>query len=144
MAYSIIVNNMLKEIGIILYWAEGSKAYVSNGKKHERLIEFANTDPLMITTFLRFLREIMKLEETRLRARIKIHQNINYKKSVEYWSKITGIPYEHFTKPIIRNYDSKKPNPENTVLTIRYTSKRDFVKLMGWINEVKNLLGDMV
>jgi len=52
-------DECLKIAGIMLYWAEGAKQRYT--------VDFANGDPQMIRMFLRFLREICGIAESRLR-----------------------------------------------------------------------------
>lgn len=61
-------------VGSALYWAEGYR-------KQEHLsspyVCFSNSDPDMIKLFLRFLREVIKTPEEKLRAVVHIYPSIN-------------------------------------------------------------------
>lgn len=54
-------------IGISLHWAEGYKR--QNGIKTPQP-DIADSDPALIGIFLRFLREILKISEEKLRPKI--------------------------------------------------------------------------
>ena len=58
----------LKIIGAILYWGEGYKAEKSCG------IDFANSDPKMIGMFVKFLRNICGVKESKLRVLLYCYQ----------------------------------------------------------------------
>jgi len=53
-------------IGVVLYWCEGSK------REEDRRVEFVNSDPRMISVFMKYLRT-KNVEETRIKARMMIH-----------------------------------------------------------------------
>ncbi len=56
----------IRTIGAILYWCEGSK------REKDCRVEFVNSDPEMISLFMRYLRS-KRIEEARIRARMAIH-----------------------------------------------------------------------
>lgn len=56
-------DERLKLAAVMLYWAEGYK--VGNGT-----VDFTNSDPLMVVLFMRFLREICRVSEKRVRCAI--------------------------------------------------------------------------
>ena len=53
-------DEILKAVGVSLYWGEGYKADGAHG------VDFANSDVYMIVTFLKFLREICGVNEKRI------------------------------------------------------------------------------
>jgi hypothetical protein len=56
----------------------------------------------MIKIFLRFLREICGVHEKRLRIYLYTHSGKHIEDLKKYWSDLTKIPTEQFTKPYIR------------------------------------------
>jgi transposase len=66
-------EQQLKVAGLMLYWAEGAK-------KLPDKVDFANSDPLMIKVFIKFLRQIYQVNEARIRCLIYCYpsHNINY------------------------------------------------------------------
>ncbi|OHA63447.1 MAG: hypothetical protein A2748_02365 [Candidatus Wildermuthbacteria bacterium RIFCSPHIGHO2_01_FULL_45_20] len=128
-------------MGIMLYWAEGSKekAY-SNGTG----IRFSNSDPLMIKLFIHWLQRACKIENERISFEIYIHKNsVNTIKKVQtYWSEQTGFPIEKFSKVYLKN-NTLKTVRKNTgegyygLVRVRVTSSSDLNrKLTGWIEGI--------
>lgn len=77
----------LLAIGLILYWAEGSKAKKSP-------LQLVNLDHRMLQLFLRFLREICRIDETRLRLYVRLYKAFDRKTAKIYWSGLLDIPEE--------------------------------------------------
>jgi len=97
-----ISNRDLLIAGISLYWGEGTRK--------TRHLSFSNSDPEMIKFMIRFFRKVCKIEKDRFTAYIginKIHKN-RVKEVEEYWSKITNIPREQFTKTTLIKSKNKK------------------------------------
>jgi hypothetical protein len=103
---------------------------VCNGKKTIYAIEFTNKDPSVIKIFLRFLREVLKVEEDRLHGELFVYPDLKKKALEEYWSTVTGIPLSRFNKTIVLKQKNKKyiPNLLGT-FKVRYSSKSDYLKL---------------
>ena len=128
-------NKTLKTAGIMLYWGEGSQW------AGEKIVDFANSNPDMIIIFLKFLREICGIDENKLRAYLYCYENQKPKKILKYWSKITEIPKQRFTKPYIRkDYKKiKKGKMKNGLIHIRYYDKKLLDLIRVWIkNYIKN------
>lgn len=84
-----LADKKLKIAGIMLYWAEGGKA---NPAKRMWTVDFANSNPKMIKLFLKFLRQICGVDESRLRVLLYCYANQNVETLKKYWTKITEIP----------------------------------------------------
>ncbi len=128
-------EELLKVIGVTLYWGEGYKTEKSGG------IDLANSDVFVITQFLSFLREVCGIDETRLRVLLYCHANQNQKKLIDFWSKKTTIPKKQFTKPYVRKdgkYDSIRTMPYGLV-HIRYADKKLLAVIKQWIEDYKAL-----
>lgn len=126
---------VLKVIGIMLYWGEGGKS------DKAMTVDFANSDKDMIALFLRFLREVCGVDESRLRVLPYFYANHDIKKNINYWHEITKISKKQFTKPYIRkDYDEeKKHKMPYGLIHIRYADKRLLRLLKKWIEDYKNL-----
>jgi len=126
----------LKLVGIALYWGEGYKnKNVIPSQKH---IQFANSDPKMVSLFLRFLREILKVPEEKFKLSIRVHPNINVRLATKFWAKITKISKERFyiTTQISRASKGKRPSnslPYGT-LSLEVHSRQKFSQIKGWID----------
>ncbi len=127
-------------IGIALYWAEGYKRpRIVNGKmRTSHSVSMTNSDPALMKTFLRFLREVCLVPEERITANLRIyeHQNANY--LLDFWSKATNIPPSKFQKfyyGISKSSLGKRPFnvlPYGTI-QVRVNDTKLYHKIMGWI-----------
>jgi len=72
--------------GCMLYWAEGTK------DRNE--CRFTNSDLDMVVTFLRFLRQSLKIESTRLQIRISVYldNGLTIDEIEEYWLTNLELP----------------------------------------------------
>lgn len=140
-----IIRNISDEelalIGASLYWAEGMK---SQTRTSASLI-FSNSDPIMITIYLQFLRKILKTPEIRIRAGIHIYPSISPEDAKKYWSKITGLPPDRFY--IVTQISKASQNKRPRILmygtvSIRVNDRIHFYKVKGMIEGIiKNLTG---
>lgn len=126
----------LKIVGIILYWAEGSKNLKSN------MLDFCNSDPAMIGIFMKFLRQVCGIKESRLRVYLYAYSYQRIEELKNYWHKVTGISKDQFIKPYIR-----KGNPNlsgrklpHGLVHIRYSDQRLLQLVLNWIEEFKSSL----
>lgn len=141
----IINKRNLWLIGIALYWAEGSKekeASIGNG------VIFANSDPQMISLFLKWLREIFGLSDEQLGFEIYIHENSknNLDDVLRYWSKIVSVGTEGFKVYFKKN--KIKTNRRNVgenyfgLLRIRVKKSSHLIRrISGWVEGICNNCG---
>jgi transposase len=131
-----IDKQMLKIIGIAIYWSEG-------GKTMKGMARISNSDPMMIKMSMRFFREICGVKEDRFRAHIHIHSKEAVKKAEKYWSEITGIPNHQFYKTYtIQSKASKKSRktiPYGTI-DVGVCDTKLLLKILGWIEGFKRQL----
>ena len=94
-------RNAVTFIGAALYWAEGQKRVGFN---------FANSDPFMIEVYLWWLRNIIEVDESDLKANIHVYLDgeVNYEEVLNFWSDLTGIEEYNFYSPQILTADVKK------------------------------------
>lgn len=90
-----ITKRELWLIGIALYWAEGSK------EKEYRPgtgIKFSNSDPEMISLFLKWLIEIVGVSKENIGFEIYLHDSFrqNISRFQKFWSEKTGLPLSYF------------------------------------------------
>jgi hypothetical protein len=123
--------------GVALYWAEGFKS------KHERRLGFCNSDPYMVKFYIRWLENFLKVNRQDIVPRLIL--NISYQERTEelkkYWSKITNIPLNQFTKTFYQQTKWKKKHNADTykgVLRLHVKgSFEQFWKMKGWIEGLK-------
>lgn len=124
----------LKLIGIALYWAEGNK-------KNRNTFSFSNSDPSMIKVVMRFLREVVKIPDERVTAKMHLYPQIKPQKALSYWSRVTNLPKTRFAKPFfqISKASKRKRNyatlPYGT-LHLQVYSTEVIWRVRGWIEGV--------
>lgn len=114
--------------GIALYAGEGSKT--------DGCVGFANTSPPMVRLFCRWLRTFFDVDETRLRGRLYLHQGLNLNASTVYWSDITEIPHEQFTRPYRAVADATRRHVKHLhgCVTVTYGCSRTHRAIMGLVS----------
>lgn len=98
-------NDAFFQVGVALYWAEGSKRTGSFG--------FINSDSEMIVLMIRWIRVFMGCEESEIKMRVYTHKSFADEKHDEVWSRATGIPLDRFGKTIYKTQGlmvKKRPN----------------------------------
>jgi hypothetical protein len=129
-------------IGTALYWGEGYRIEIQKGSP---TISFANSDPAMATLFIRFLREILRITEEKIRPRVQIFGNIEPADAVNFWSKVLSVPPArfHVYSAISRAGNGKRPKnflPFGT-LQINVCDRVNAFKIQGWINGLTKQAG---
>lgn len=90
-------------IGAALYWGEGSK----NDRQGVRV---SNSDPEVIKLMLKWFRQVWDIPNSQISLAVIINQihKSRVNEVEEYWSKITKIPREQFTKTTLIKAKNKK------------------------------------
>ena len=129
-------DRMLLIAGCMLYWAEGYKTDKSAG------IDFANSDPNMQKLFVRFLRQICNVTESRIRVQLYCHHGADVQSQISYWNDLLSIPKDQFTKPYINPKTAldKKDKMPYGLVHIRYYDKKLLQQIMSWIQEYQTKL----
>lgn len=110
------VNKQL--ICSIFFWCEGGKN-VSSG------VQFINSDPVMVQTFLSLLRESFDVDESKFRALIHLHEYHDPERQLEYWSSVIGIPATQFHKSFLKPHTGKNKHPDYPgCVSIRYLDRQ--------------------
>ena len=68
------------------------------GKSNFGVLEFTNSDPILVKLFLCSLRKSFVLDETKFRVVMHLHSYHIEKEEKKFWSEITSIPEKKFTK----------------------------------------------
>src|SRR3989344_4804558 len=125
-------NKSLRDCGVMIYWAEGWK------DKRKQMLDFANSDPIMIKIYLRFLRNICGVDESKLRVYLYCYSNQNIDKLKKFWSDITIIPLKQFTKPYVRKdfREDKIDKMPHGLVHIRYADKKLYGQIFQWYEEI--------
>ena len=125
-------EKLLKVAGLMLYWGEGAK-------KNTHSVDFANSDPDMILVFLKFLRQIYQIDESRLRIYLYAYNSLPTHELITYWSMLTKIPESQFSKPYIRSKSELKHDKmQHGLIHIRYSDIRLLKLIMDGIKQYTN------
>lgn len=120
----------LKDVSLMLYWAEGSK-------RGKGTVDFANSDPEMVAIFTECLRRVYGVSEQRLRVLLYCHANQSVEQLQSFWSSLTGIPLSQFTKPYVRqDILTKHQAMPYGLVHIRYSDQRLFKLILSDIRKV--------
>jgi predicted transcriptional regulator len=107
-----------------LYWGEGAK--------RQKAIKFMNSDPALITVFLKLFRESFPVREDRLRATLHLHEYHNQKERLLFCSKITKIPMNQigiYNKP---NTGKRLRAEYPGCISINYSDSKIFTALTSY------------
>lgn len=139
-----LTHDTLFMIGISLYWAEGYKLSAKRQGREltSHPVSLSNSDPVLIKIFIRFLKEICLVNESRIKAELRIYEHLNEKQLLCYWQEITGLPSENFHKTyygVSKSSQGKRPfnRLPNGTICIRVCDTRLFHTIMGWIEGLK-------
>ena len=80
--------------GCMLYWAEGAK--------DRNQLSFANSDPAMVRTFCRFLRESLRIPDERITIRVNAYTNgdLDAEAIEAHWLAVCGLPRAQLRKSV--------------------------------------------
>lgn len=109
--------------GLMLYYGEGAKT--------GNTVDFANSDPMLLRLFLKFLRIICGVDTKRLRFYLYCFSDQDSGSLMRFWCSHLGVESGQFTKPYVRSTLNKgKRTMKNGVLHIRYSDKRLLEKIL--------------
>ena len=86
-----------------------------------------------------FYNQDIKIEESKLKSQLQIHEGDNQNQLEEFWSKVTKIPKYRFQKTIIRPVGNKTGKTKGTCKT-RYSNKETFKKLAKMLDDLLKLI----
>lgn len=132
----ILRNYELLLLGAALYWAEGYKRHA--GRRPTAYLSFSNSDPDMIKLFMRFVREILKVPEEKVKPSIHIYPGIDKTEAIVYWSNVINIPNKSFRTSFMVSRASQGKRPKNLLPygtpDLRVQSRQKFFEVMGLID----------
>lgn len=79
--------------------------YVGEGAKRDDHLAFANSDPLVIKTWVTLLRNNFEIDERKFACQLMLSVGMPEQDLMQFWSNLTAIPLKRFHKSSI------KPNP---------------------------------
>ena len=108
-----------------LYWAEGNK----------KDFMLSNTDPNLIKVFTEGIKEIFGIDSERFRVSIRIYEDMNKDKSLDFWSKLIGLPKDKFQNVYVLK-GKKQGKLKFGMCRIRIAKGGDYLKQLKAINEI--------
>jgi hypothetical protein len=119
-----------KELGLMLYWGEGDKT-------KNYFVALTNTNPDVLFYFVSWLRKYFELDESKLKLRLYLWDDLDELRAKKFWSKLLGIPIANFTKSYLSHSKAKirKRKHEYGVCRVSYGSKKMMSEIMKEIKD---------
>jgi len=132
--FPFLIKKSLFLVGLSLYWAEGTQKY--------RRFQFINSNPQIIETIMRWLREVFEITNDQITLRMYIHNVYRNEKCVDFWSKIAKIPTNKFLKTVYKpTPHTLKKNPEyKGCLRIEVRGNELFWKIQTWQDMLRSII----
>ena len=126
----------MRTLALAIWWCEGTKPRKDKRWKNSYLypIEVTNCDPKLIKIFSNFLKEVIKIPNSKLKGQLQIHEGDNKQEIENYWSNEIGIPLSQFNKTIIRKIGNK-PGKNYGTFKLRTYGKDLYNKLKNQLEE---------
>lgn len=120
----------LKDIGTVLYWAEGGKRTTN--------VDITNSDPEIIRVAMLWFRLVCRVPEDKFRVSIYYHYNQNEEKIKRYWSRISGVPLAQFNRSIFKREGTghRRRILYRGTCKIRIADRNLFHRIMAWIEQL--------
>jgi hypothetical protein len=121
----------------------GVALYAGEGSKRDGSVVFANSDPRMVAFFCSWLRHFFEVDESRLRVRLYLHQELDLAAAIAFWSELTGIPASQFVKPYraVPDPSIRTAKHVHGCVGVRYSCSATHRSIMGLVGA---LLSDAV
>jgi hypothetical protein len=133
---NVIGRHLIGVLSDDAFLAAGVALYAGEGAKTDGTVCFANSDPAMIRFFCKWLREVFDIDETRLRARVYLHEGLDLDAAEDFWSVVTEIPRSQFTKPYraIPDPTIRRNKHEHGCAYVDYGSAEVHRSIMGLVS----------
>lgn len=89
-------------------WMLGLGLYIGEGSKTVETIRIINSDPKVIATSIRWLKEVCGLANENITIALHIYPDNNEAECKKYWQKVTGLPENNFRKTQVDRRINKK------------------------------------
>jgi hypothetical protein len=112
--------------------------YLGDGFKIEGRMALGSSNPQILIAFVKLLRKLYHVKESRLRAAIFARSDQSSIKLINYWSKILSIPKNQFHKTQLdkRTRNSKTRLDYNGVCSVVYCDTKLQRRILAISNEV--------
>ena len=125
---------LLKNTALMLYWCEGTGD--SRIGKRNVTLAFTNTDVGMLCIWLKFLLEICRLRQKKIKARLYLHKNQGGDNLKKYWSQALKISLCQFENVSYTKKLSTRDDYKGTV-KIRVHNLKLYLLVKEWIEVLK-------
>jgi hypothetical protein len=118
--------------------------YIGEGKKRDtEQVALSNNDSRVIRVFLRFLREICRVDERRIWAWINIFDDVDVEAAKEYWLRVTNLLPEQFHASVVRpkRRGTYNQSSEYGTLSVGISSTKLHEIIMRWSADYLNRCG---
>jgi hypothetical protein len=117
------------------FLAAGAALYAGEGTKQGGVVSLANTNPDIVTFYLRWLRTFFEIDESRLRARVYLHVEQDLERTTAYWSDLLAVPRGQFRQPHIvqRTAAVRTTKHVHGCVYVSYACTRTHREVMGLV-----------
>jgi hypothetical protein len=125
----------LGELNDQAFLAAGAALYAGEGGKTDGCVQFSNTNAAMVALFCRWLRHFWRIDESRMRARLYLHEGLDLEAAVAFWVEVTGIPHHQFIAPYRADPDQSRRRAKHVFgcIAITYSCSRTHRAVMGLV-----------
>ena len=142
-----LIKNLNKRdlliIGVALYWAEGYKrpVVIAGKTRTSHRVSLTNSDPDLICVFLKFLKEMCKVQDEKITIWIRYFEHQDPVYLLDFWQKKCNIPYSNFRNTLQTvSISSQRKKSYNSlpfgVAQISVNNTNLYHKIMGMISGI--------
>lgn len=124
--FYLYISELFFIIGIVLYWAEGSK-------KHQNF-QFVNSDHKIIEIMFKWILKYLKIPKESIEIRLYIHEIYKHENCELFWENILKISSSNFKKTVYKpTLHLIKKNPDyKGCLRLGVGKIDNFRKMVAW------------
>jgi transcriptional regulator with XRE-family HTH domain len=131
-------GRLLHVVGCMLYWAEGAKS-------RRNTLQFANSDEVMMTLFVRFLREELAVADEKLKIQIHCYaqDEAEVTRIETYWLDMLHLPRTAlYPTQVLVGSNKRRNRLTNGVCSVRVSSTELLMHILGAIQEYGNFTNE--
>ena len=112
--------------------------YAGEGSTTGGSVSMANTNPVLLRIYIAWLRSEFDIDETRLRAKLYLHEGLDLEASTIYWSNVLDIPQNQFRKSYRAVNDRSRRNVKHIhgCATVLYSCTTTHRRVMAMIEAI--------
>lgn len=112
--------------------------YAGEGSKTPGSVSMANSNPVLLRVFVAWLRREFDIDESRLRAKLYLHDGLDLGAATAHWSKALDIPEVRFGRPYRAVNDASRRRSKHVYgcATVLYSCTRTHRRVMAMIEAV--------